>query len=529
MESDRLELAAAAINALIVRLLRSGHELQANMKYAPYLIKLDVLAEELGIDFGWQIQFTHARLEYAIGRYADVWPYMVKALEKSDNSVPKGKEISFTISWMNSRAGFQAELASIAIDLNRRLIIPSEELLRVYEFNNGREIRARLAGVGTDFSPSGVLSQVSAISAATAMKVHLVFCFDRADMISFGYFASGSSGLVMLPEEIPVRELNAAWDRIRTDFKFANPGDPSSFTGSWNAWDLTWSAFAGKLQLLAGEGGHICFLPGRTCTAMPLHLIRCPGGETLAEKYSVSYAPNLATLLDDREIEYNDPRSLIVAVSKQTDSDLFRSNLGKTVTKLAGIIGKTGNPEILGEEKAHLQTILETMPGCKETLFLTHGSYGGPLHGNGICISDGEYLPPALLPVEDVPELKRFLLTWEDVEKMEKSPIHVISVACSSGITTVSQGGVRFGLEQSLFASGTRVIISPLWDVEQAPALSWIEHFFELKNSSAGNTLAEIVRHCAMDMRKDFPFPYLWAPFILNGSLKQSLSYEKPK
>jgi CHAT domain-containing protein len=100
----------------------------------------------------------------------------------------------------------------------------------------------------------------------------------------------------------------------------------------------------------------------------------------------------------------------------------------------------------------------------------------------------------------------------------------VLSIACSSGQTVVSRGGVRFGLEQSFFASGTRVILSPLWDIDQTAGLAFVNILYDLKLSGPSMNSARTFQKACFDLRTDFSHPYFWGAFFFNGSLMEALT-----
>ncbi|HSH77300.1 MAG TPA: CHAT domain-containing protein, partial [Herpetosiphonaceae bacterium] len=148
--------------------------------------------------------------------------------------------------------------------------------------------------------------------------------------------------------------------------------------------------------------------------------------------------------------------------------------------------------------------------------FLCHGTTAGQHRGYGICIAAHGLLPPNNLSVREVLEHVDFILNWEDIEQ---SPPTFVSIACSSGITELAKGGVRFGLEQTLFSSGTRHIISPLWDVSQESALYWVRAFYAAKQAEPTCSIEDAYRHACLATRHQYPHLYHWGPFVANGAL----------
>ena len=79
-------------------------------------------------------------------------------------------------------------------------------------------------------------------------------------------------------------------------------------------------------------------------------------------------------------------------------------------------------------------------------------------------------------------------------------------------------GGTRIGLERSMFASGTRSIVAPLWDVAQEPALEFIAELLASWRDRPDLTLGEHHRRASLTIRERYPLLFEWAPFALNGS-----------
>lgn len=525
-EEGHLGLASQTIYALANRLLNSNDHERADLEFGPYLDQLENLAEEAEVDLDWRLSFIRAKLEHANQRYDLVWPYLLDALEKSNRDVPAGDESEFSISWLTGKEEFQTELSTIALELYRKKLVPATEFLRIYEFCNGREISARLQAVeALDIAPETLLRAIYEISTANRTKTHLVFLIESSSEIVVGYHAPGADAPILLADDtIDAATLRKLRDRMREALKFANPANLEPLDEVWSEWNNLWKAIGNKLDASVNEGEQVCILPGRICTGLPMHLIPIGAGRTLFDKSPVTYAPNLATLLDVRVPKNKYDRRLLVAVSKKTDTQVFTKNLSEATQVLAAALGKTYEVELLEQQAATLERLREALQKSHEVIFLTHGSYGGPRRGFGICISDGENLPPGLLPVDEVPELERFLLTWDDIDELVQTPAIVVSIACSSGQTLVSRGGVRFGLEQSLFASGTRVIVSPLWDIDQMAALSFVKTFYDLKMSTPEMNAAKLFQRACFALRDDFPHPYFWSAFFFNGSLMEALS-----
>jgi len=170
----------------------------------------------------------------------------------------------------------------------------------------------------------------------------------------------------------------------------------------------------------------------------------------------------------------------------------------------------------LSELEANHEKVLQVFSEVSEIILQCHGTTAGSAQGYGICVSNHKQLPPAILSVEEQADHADFIITWEDIQV---SPRIFVSIACSSGITEIGKAGVRIGLEQTLFSSGTQIIISPLWDVEQGASLMWLEVFYRNRYNNPQMGFANMYQKTCLEVKQLYPHYYQWGAFILNGSI----------
>ena len=149
-------------------------------------------------------------------------------------------------------------------------------------------------------------------------------------------------------------------------------------------------------------------------------------------------------------------------------------------------------------------------------MLLCHGCDAGPILGIGVCVSDGERLPPPYIPNTKLEHLGRFVVSWLDFAGVARTSATVVSIGCSTGFTLVAAGGVRYGFEQALFARGTRHILSPLWNVDQPSALAWLDSYDRARKAGLGISAA--YRYSVLALADAGYHEFFWAPYIVNGS-----------
>ena len=470
----------------------------------------------------WQYHLLRSRVEHGLARFKESAAFLGAAVEAMNRHVPTGEDAAFASGWMFDKHAFQQHVGRLAVDLSDRGTFSGIRLLEVYEMLNGREICARLE----DEPDQRLAATRLAESCANApRKVQFFLFLDAGDRVRLAHCSGSQTEAVLLKAcDFAIAEIEPTKLKLRDAVNHLDSQSLTSELAHLQAWNDLAATVGRTMAPLLEPDGEICFLPGRTFTGLPLHLVTLPDGRTLLEDRPVWYAPNLAVVSADLTVERDgedDPYAAIVTVTTKNDSREFKKRATQTAQEIAAMMGNTGGVMSLSEESADLAAVLKAFTRASEILLLCHGTNAGPLKGAAICISSHNELPPSMLPVEQVPELARFLLCWEDLEDVERAPELVMSIACSSATPVINRTGSRHGLEQTLFSKGTRAIVSPLWDVEQEFASDWLRAFIEFRQTHADRTIPEIHRMACLRARDASPglHPLAWGAFTVNGCL----------
>jgi hypothetical protein len=432
--------------------------------------------------------------------------------------VPVGPSADFSLNWMEDKLLLQRTVTRIALALVDAHELSAAELVRIFELCNGREIAARIAGADgqPDRSASAILARHAAVAAQTGRRVETFFFVDGPDTVRLGHVTSDDGATMVHLESLllDTEEIRAIRASTLGAFAAANPANLGVLDKKLGPWNSLSEAIWAAIQPCVRPGRHVVFLPGHALTGLPLHIAGTPGGPALIESTPVSYAPNFATLHhDDVPVSEGRYRPIIV-VTKRTDTEHFRRQGMSAAQALSNAIDHS---QVIEGTDADRSAVTGAMPDAAEMIFICHGVDAGPAWGHAICLADSGELPPSLLPVEHAPELRRFALTWDDLGGVRPTPALIVSTACSTAQTRVLEGGARLGLEQTLFASGTEQIVSPLWDVNQAAALEWLKLFY--RHRATQLTAEDAYRAASLDLRASFPHMFYWAPFIINGKI----------
>jgi CHAT domain-containing protein len=93
----------------------------------------------------------------------------------------------------------------------------------------------------------------------------------------------------------------------------------------------------------------------------------------------------------------------------------------------------------------------------------------------------------------------------------------VVMSACETGLGRMSAGDEITGLSRTFLAAGARVVVSSLWKVSDESTATLMQEFYRAMRS--GMPPADAMRAAEFKVRKQYPHPFYWAPFVVNGAI----------
>jgi tetratricopeptide (TPR) repeat protein len=471
----------------------------------------------------WQLSHQLGEVYLRNGDLNRSWDVLSDALARVQQAVPQGEDARFAPFWLFDKAALQETATRVALERARAgALDAAAELLEVFDFANGREIAARFVSGTSDADRQPLLRRFLQTAAALPVPVSVFFFPETGGRMQMACVSSASGNVAVASEfAVDVAAVAAARREFAEVMRRVNPANPGAVNARMGAWLELAERIGRELSAFLRPAEHVCFLPGRALSGLPLHLVPLVDGASLLDRHTVSFAPNFAVLLTNAAPMAANRRTTIVNVPKASDGTAFRQRAHKAAETLRAMLEGAGETRLLAGTAAARDAVLRAMTDSTEIVFLCHGRHANFERGVAICVSDGTDLPPAVIAVQDIPDHFRFLLTWEDVAQ---APAVVVSIACSSAISEIGPAGVRFGLEQTLFSSGTRALVSPLWDIDQHAALAWLTEFYGTRRNIVSRTIAEAYRHASLAMTSSFPHFYHWGCFTVNGSLQGVLT-----
>jgi tetratricopeptide (TPR) repeat protein len=502
-----------ALCLLCHRLIEAGRIAAAH----EILDRHEPLTAHAGGNAGWYLAHLAALIADAEGRSDDAWSHVSEALRVIDETVPAGPDAVHALTWMHDKETVLRSLTRLTVGLVDAGVAPPDALVRVFEIANGREISAWRPG-----NASQHLERLREERAAYADggPLEIFFFLVDEDSARLARISASSGWRVTLHDfRIGLAELRSLCRKVSASFHGANPANLAVLDRQLESWNRFARVLGAEITGAAGDGAHVVFMPGTEFSGLPLHLLTAPDGSALIQAHTVSFAPNLATLTSARPTPQAS-KAAVVSVPKASDPPSFVAGNQALAQQIAEALTANGTETtMLTGVHATREAILGALAEADEAVLLCHGTMAGADVGRGLCVASQGLLPPSVLPSEDVPRLREFLLTWHDLLSLPTRPRVLVTNGCSAGRTTVASGGVRLGFEQLLGPDEPTTVIAPLWDIEREASLTWIDNFCTARLRNPGWPPERVFQFAAMRTREAYSHPFNWAAFVMTGPL----------
>ncbi len=110
--------------------------------------------------------------------------------------------------------------------------------------------------------------------------------------------------------------------------------------------------------------------------------------------------------------------------------------------------------------------------------------------------------------------IRRF--TANDIAALSIDVPLVTLSSCSSAKSVVMDGDEIIGMARGFLSSGARAFIASLWKVDDYATKELMISFY--RSLKLGTSRMESLKAAQVELRRSFPHPYYWAPFVLIGS-----------
>jgi tetratricopeptide (TPR) repeat protein len=240
------------------------------------------------------------------------------------------------------------------------------------------------------------------------------------------------------------------------------------------------------------DARRLIVIPHGVLHYLPFHALIDPSGTPLVERVDIAYSPSatvLASCYERPSIPEGLGQRLLVGVP-----DTAIPQVGGEIEALQGLFGSS---TLLFGEAATEQAFRRYAPEADVIHLASHAVFrqDNPLF-SAIRLSDG-------------------WLSLYDLYSLRLRASLVTLSACETGVNDVLAGDELVGLARGFFQAGTASVVVSLWAVDDTSTARLMERFYAHLDSGAGPALA--MRQAQTELRREYPHPYYWAPFLVIG------------
>ncbi len=230
-------------------------------------------------------------------------------------------------------------------------------------------------------------------------------------------------------------------------------------------------------------------VPHRTLHYVPFHAL-CDGERYVVEQHEVCSAPGASVLYHC--LQPKKPRSRCGVFIGVPDVRAPRVR-----DEICAIAPLWDDRVVLLEQAATLDALRQYAPQAEVLHLACHGRFrpDSPLFSS-LRLADG-------------------WLTTLDVYHLDLSCDLVVLSACETGMSMLAPGDEVIGLIRGFLAAGAPSVLVSLWTVDDATTAQLMTTFYTLLR--AGERPAAALRRAQLELMRDYPHPFFWAPFVLVG------------
>lgn len=250
-----------------------------------------------------------------------------------------------------------------------------------------------------------------------------------------------------------------------------------------------YDALIQPVENLIAPKKHCIVIPSGDLHSVPFAALR-RNGEYLSDTIAFTTAPGVSVLAGmagrghSESFSPTDP--LVVGVS-----DDNAPGLSEEAELLAAGMNQ---PNVLLNDRARKEAVTTAMQQADLVHLACHGRFDPAYpEASGLQLADG-------------------WLTLDDVRRIRlDNPLMVLS-GCETGRARVDQGDDLVGLMTAMIASGAGELVTSLWKTHDHAALSLMQAFYSALEQ--GESVTSALRFSQSEVRKQFPHPAMWAPFV---------------
>jgi len=252
------------------------------------------------------------------------------------------------------------------------------------------------------------------------------------------------------------------------------------------------------IEPVAGElarASHLIVAPHDFLHYLPFHALPDSTGLALGDRFTVSYTPSASVYaLCAAKTAPISGGTLVLGIP-----DPAAPQISSEVQAVSGVL--PGSRVYMGRE-ATAQVLREEGQKSRFVHIATHGWFrqDNPMFSS-ISLGDGP-------------------LNLFDLYQLEL-PCELVTLSgCGTGLNAVVGGDELMGLVRGLLYAGSQSVLVTLWDVNDQSTAGFMEHFY--RSLMSNKNKAQAAQLAMAEIRRIYPHPYYWAPFIIVGNYRYS-------
>ena len=236
-------------------------------------------------------------------------------------------------------------------------------------------------------------------------------------------------------------------------------------------------------------GNRVLIVPHRVLHYLPFQALY-DGDKYLIEAHEISYAPSALVL---QQCLRRGGAKFSTGIFFGVGDEL----IPKVRDEVKSITPLFSEAVALLDGEATIEALVEHAPSADVVHLACHGQFrpDNPLFSS-LRLGNGWFT------VRDAYDLKL------------RSSLVTLS-ACETGVSTVAPGDELIGLARGFFAAGSPSLLISLWTVDDDATASLMVTFYE--HLQRTRSCATALRAAQIQMLREKPHPFFWAPFVLMG------------
>ncbi|MFC1580708.1 CHAT domain-containing protein [Thermodesulfobacteriota bacterium] len=255
-------------------------------------------------------------------------------------------------------------------------------------------------------------------------------------------------------------------------------------------------------KMIAGKE-RLLIVPSRTLHYLPFSSLPVSADRYLVQDHAIIILPNASSLFFlDKKVTTD--RETLFAMGNPARGKTHQSlpYAEKEVRNIA--TGFSKGTVLVGTEATESKIKDQNLGDTGIIHVAAHGEYNAK-----------QPLKSALLLAKD--QANDGNLETYEVFSLKMNPRLVVLSACQSGLGKVEGGDEVQGLNRAFLYAGAGGVLASLWSVADEQTYRLMEYFY---GNLSSQMPAEALKGAQLQLMKEYPSPFYWAPFYLTGGIE---------